>query len=101
MDAFCALQPQLTYLDAMADNERVSRRAAAREAEDAPAESEARAVTMAVKSVDDEEMDMGEIAKKLKEMQDERWVELEWVDEEVRRLLSAHRLTANENRTDW
>jgi hypothetical protein len=67
-------------LDAVVDNERNSTRAAgAAEA----GESEARAVNLAVKSVDDEELDMTDVGKTLKAMQEESWQRLDWVDEDV------------------
>ena len=85
MDAFCALQPQLHHLDALADNERASKRVAGRDTDINAPEPEAKAVTMAVKGTEDEEeLDMGEVAKTLRAMQEEPWQQLEWVDEDVR-----------------
>lgn len=66
----------------MADNERVSSRAQ-REAENPTPESEARAVNMAVKSTDSEELDMGLMARDLREIHEEPWQQLEWIDEDV------------------
>ena len=85
----CALQPQLHHLDALADNERTGRRvaaAAARDAEDGVAvpEPEARAVNLAIKGTDEEELDVGGVGAALRAMQEEKWEALEWVDEDVR-----------------
>ena len=87
----CALQPQLHHLDALADNERATRRAAAaaaaRDAEDGGAaapEPEARAVNLAIKGTDEEELDVGGVGTALRAMQEEKWEALEWVDEDVR-----------------
>lgn len=70
-------------MDAFSDNERASTRTAAREGEAVPQESEARAVNVAVKSADEEELDMTDVGKTLRVMQEERWQQLEWVDEDV------------------
>ena len=96
VDAICSLQPQFAFLDAMVENERVSSRAAA------PAEhveSEARAVNLAVKSIDDEDLDMSEVGKTLKAIQEERWQSLEWIDEDVNFSMSIRISLANSFRT--
>ena len=76
------LQPNFLHLDAVADTEKASSRAQ-READNPAPESEARAVNMAAKSTDTEELDMSDIAKELREMQEEPWQRLEWIDEDV------------------
>ena len=81
MDAVCSLRPQFHHLDAITDNEKVSGRGGG--GDHGPQESEARAVNMAVKSTDDEELDMGEVGKTLRTIQEESWQHLDWVDEEV------------------
>jgi len=81
VSTFCMLTPQFHHLDALADNEKASARAQ-REAENPVQESEARAVNVAVKSTDNEELDiMGQVAKELREIEEEPWQRLEWVDE--------------------
>jgi len=67
----------------MSDNEKASNRAM-KDAENPAAESEARVVNMAVKSTDTEELDMGQVAKQLREIEEEPWQRLEWIDEDVR-----------------
>ena len=84
VSAFCSLTPQFHHLDAITDNERASSRAQ-READNPPPETEARAVNMAVKSTDNEELDMGQVAKELRDIDEEPWQELEWIDEDVSR----------------
>ena len=54
-----------------------------RDAENPGPESEARVVNMAVKSTDSEELDMGHISKQLREIEEESWQRLEWIDEDV------------------
>ena len=76
------MTPQFHHLDAIVDNDRASTRAQ-REAENPPPETEARAVNMAVKSNDNEELDMGQVAKELRDIDEEPWQELEWIDEDV------------------
>lgn len=66
----------------MNDNEKASNRAM-KEAENPAPESEARVVNMAVKSTDTEELDMGQVAKQLREIEEEPWQRLEWIDEDV------------------
>ena len=82
VSAFCSLSPQFHHLDALNEIERASSRAQ-REAENPAPESEARAVNMTVKSTDNEELDMGQVAKQLRDIEEEPWQHLEWVDEEV------------------
>jgi len=83
ISAFCSITPQFHHLDAMSDNEKASNRAM-KDAENPAAESEARVVNMAVKSTDTEELDMGQVAKQLREIEEEPWQRLEWIDEDVR-----------------
>lgn len=47
-------------------------------------------MNMAVKSTEDEELDMSDMARTLREMQEEKWQRLEWVDEEVNYPIYAH-----------
>ncbi|MCJ1403513.1 hypothetical protein MMC11_006736 [Xylographa trunciseda] len=89
VSAFCSLTPQFHHLDAMTDNERASTRAL-REAENPPPETEARAVNMAVKSNDNEELDMGQVAKELRDIDEEPWQELEWIDEDDARAFETY-----------
>ncbi|MCJ1394553.1 hypothetical protein MMC18_007432 [Xylographa bjoerkii] len=89
VSAFCSLTPQFHHLDAMTDNERASNRAQ-REAENPPVEAEARAVNMAVKSNDNEELDMGQVAKELRDIDEEPWQELEWIDEDDARAFETY-----------
>ena len=77
-----SLQPIFHHLDALTDNERLSTRVQ-HDTDDVPQESEARAVNMTVKSTDEEELDMSDIAKELREMQEELWQRLDWIDENV------------------
>ncbi|MCJ1249852.1 hypothetical protein MMC30_007078 [Trapelia coarctata] len=81
VSAFCSLTPQFHHLDAMTDNDRAFIRAT-RDAENPAPESEARVVNMAVKSTDSEELDMGQISKQLREIEEEPWQRLEWIDED-------------------
>jgi hypothetical protein len=76
------LQPQYHHLDAISDNEKLSMRAQ-RDIENPPQESEARTVNMAVKSTEDDDLDMSDIGRTLRLMQEGRWQHLEWIDEEV------------------
>lgn len=82
VDAICTLQPQFEHLDAITDNERTASRVAAAGDHPAP-ETEARAVSMAVQSTEDESMDMYSVGKQLRAMQEESWQRLEWFDEDV------------------
>ena len=87
VDSFASLRPQFHHVDAQTDNERSNSRAQ-RESEHPPVESEARAVNMAVKSIDDEEqLDMSHVGKVLRGIQEEAWTKFDWVDEEVRSTL--------------
>ncbi|MCJ1288029.1 hypothetical protein MMC26_007382 [Xylographa opegraphella] len=89
ISAFCSLTPQFHHLDAIVDIERASTRAQ-REAENPPPETEARAVNMAVKSNDNEELDMGQVAKELRDIDEEPWQELEWIDEDDSRAFETY-----------
>ena len=82
ISAFCSLTPQFHHLDATTDNEKAATRAQ-RETENPPPESEARVVNMAVKSTENEELDMGQVATELRDIEEEPWQRLEWVDEDV------------------
>ena len=81
-DAFCMLQPRFHHLDAIAENEKANSRMQ-REAEHGGPEPEARAINMAVKSTGEDELDKSDIAKWLREVQEEKWERLEWIDEGV------------------
>lgn len=85
IDAFCTLQPQYHHLDALADNAKSQSRAE-REAENPLPKSEARTINMAVKSTDEEDIDMGDMGRVLKTMREEEWQHLEWIDEKARPL---------------
>ena len=65
----------------MVDNEKANSRA---QREGLPAqETEARAVNVAVRSGEDEDLNTSEVSKILKTIQEEKWQDLEWVDEMV------------------
>ena len=49
-----------------------------------PPRQDARVVQMAVKTVDGDDFDMSQTMKTLKEIQEEKWRELEYMDENVR-----------------
>lgn len=82
VSAIVQMRPKLGHLDALADQEKTTSRAQ-RDDDYVEPESEARAVNMTVKSSDGEELDMSEIAKTLRAMQEEPWQRMSWVDEEV------------------
>ena len=82
----CSLQPLPHYLDALADLQRTNTRA---QRNGPSQEPEARAVNLAVKSTDDDELEVGEIGKRLREMQEEPWQRLEWVDQDVSLILAS------------
>lgn len=82
VSAFCSLTPQFHHLDAINDNDRASSRTT-KDAQNPGPESEARAVNMAVKSTDDEELDMNQISRQLRDIEEEPWQRLEWVDDDV------------------
>ena len=85
------LRPQFDHVDALRDKEKSNPRtdrAAEETAADEPEEREARAVNMAVKSVENlEELDlyggMSATNKLLKDIRDEPWQRLQWVDQDV------------------
>lgn len=77
------LRPQFHHVDAMTEQDRSSARGL-REVVNPPRQQEARAVQMAVKSVDGEDFDMSETMKTLKEIQEEKWKSLDYKDENVR-----------------
>jgi hypothetical protein len=52
-------------------------------AEHQTAEPEARAVNLTVKSTDQEQIDVNDIDRALREMQEEPWQCLDWIDESV------------------
>ena len=87
------LRPQLSHIDALHQQDKSAgrqERLFEEERPNSPIEKEAKAVNMAVKSVenkgdDDEDMygGMRETAKLLKLMRDEPWQRLTWVDQDV------------------
>ncbi|KAL2044412.1 hypothetical protein N7G274_003117 [Stereocaulon virgatum] len=90
IDAMVQLRPQFDHVDALRDREKSNHRAE-RAVEDAavdePEEIEARAVNMAVKSAENlEEMDlyggMSATNKLLKDIRDEPWQRLQWIDQD-------------------
>ena len=83
LDGMVQLRPQFHHIDAMAEQEKLSTRIQ-RDSENPPAEPEARAVNMSVKASESEELDMSQTAKILRARQDEKWVRLEYKDENVR-----------------
>lgn len=91
------LRPQFSHLDALREQDKATSRqeqAFEENVTDKSEEKEAKAVNMAVKSSenDDEDSDlygrMRETAKLLKEMRDEPWQRLTWVDQDVSELSS-------------
>jgi hypothetical protein len=81
VNAICSLQPQFPHLDASHENARIKQ--GPREGEAAAAESEARAINLTVKTGDGDELEMGDIGKTLRTLQEETWEKLEWYDEDV------------------
>lgn len=79
--AFVTLRPTLSHLDATDELQRRQLRSI-REDYDQP-EPEARAVNMTAQSADEEEMDMSDVSKSLRAIQEEPWVVGSWVDENV------------------
>ena len=79
--AFVTLRPTLSHLDAMDELHRRQLRSI-REDYDQP-EPGARAVNMTAQSADEEEMDMSDVSKSLRAIQEEPWVVGSWVDENV------------------
>lgn len=83
------LQPVFPHLDAVDDNNKPPRRAkrASTSKYTPPQDSEAQAVNMTFASADSDEEEAGPnastIAKLLKEIEEEPWTTLEWVDEDV------------------
>lgn len=53
-----------------------------------PPRQDARVVQMAVKTVDGDDFDMSQTMKTLKEIQEEKWRDLEYMDENVRIIAS-------------
>lgn len=80
------LQPVFPHLDAVTDINKPSRRAKRANA-NASQDSEAQAVNMTFASADSDEEELGpnasNTAKLLKEIEEEPWTRLEWVDEDV------------------
>lgn len=91
IDAMVQLRPQFDHVDALRDREKSNPRAdngAEETAADEPEEREARAVNMAVKSAENlEELDlyggMSTTNKLLKDIRDEPWQILQWIDQDV------------------
>lgn len=88
------LRPQFHHIDATAEQEKSSTKIQ-RDAENPPAETEARAVNMTVKASESEELDMSQTAKILRARQEEKWARLQYKDENVsiRPLVSRSGLT--------
>ena len=91
IDAMVQLRPQFDHIDALRDREKSNPRAdhgAEETTADEPEEREARAVNMAVKSAENlEELDlyggMSTTNKLLKDIRDEPWQRLQWIDQDV------------------
>ena len=86
LDAMVTLRPQFEHLDAIHDQQRIGARF--NHADDEKKESKAEDVNMTVKDTeDDEPVDlyggMPETLRILREMADEPWQRLEWIDSEV------------------
>ena len=92
MDAIVQLRPQFSHLDAITEARGEARRLQTRSErpdnrDNVEPEPEARAVNMAVKSTEGNEEDMyggmRVTAKLLRDMRDEPWQRLAWVDQDV------------------
>ncbi|KAL9112221.1 MAG: hypothetical protein Q9187_007801 [Circinaria calcarea] len=87
------LQPVFPHLDAVTDNNKPSGRAKRANA-NASQDSEAQAVNMTFASADSDEEELGpnagSTAKLLKEIEEEPWTRLEWVDEDDPRAYAAY-----------
>lgn len=91
IDAMVQLRPQFDHVDALRDREKSNPRVdhgAGETAADEPEEREARAVNMAVKSAENlEDSDlyggMSTTNKLLKDIRDEPWQRLQWIDQDV------------------
>lgn len=102
MDAIVQLRPQFSHLDSLNEAKKTMFRSERTAAERGPdirdkveQEPEARAVNMAVKSTaegSEEDMygGMRVTAKFLRDMRDEPWQRLTWVDQDVRNLDNCH-----------
>ena len=88
MDAIVQLRPQFSHLDALYESKKVPRERGPDNRDHVEPEPEARAVNMAIKSSEGSEEDMyggmRVTAKLLREMRDEPWQRLTWVDQDVR-----------------
>ncbi|KAI9827201.1 MAG: hypothetical protein M1832_005338 [Thelocarpon impressellum] len=80
VDSIVQLRPQFHHVDAVVEQERSSAKGQ-RELANPPRPQEARAVQMAVKSVDGEDFDMTQTMKTLKEIQEEKWRRMDYADE--------------------
>lgn len=101
MDAIVQLRPQFSHLDSVNEVKKTMFRSERPAAERAPdirdnveQEPEARAVNMAVKSTEGSEEDMyggmRVTARFLRDMRDEPWQRLTWIDQDVSRLDNFH-----------
>ena len=85
VDSIVQLRPQLSHLDALQDLENSVARNQ-RDLDNGGEPSEARAINMSVKSAENEDMDLSIVAKTLRNMAEEPWQPLRWIDEEVKHL---------------
>ena len=76
------MSPTFQHIDALIDHEKTSAKSLL-SGDGLPASAEARAVNATVKSADDEELDIASHAQMLRQIEEETWQNLEWVDESV------------------
>ena len=86
IDSVVQLRPQFHHVDAASEQERSSAKSQ-RDAANPPRAQEARAVHMTIKSVDGEDFDMTQTMKTLKEIQEEKWKRMDYLDENASRLV--------------
>ena len=81
VDSIVQLRPQFHHVDAVTEQERLSAKGQ-REAINPPRQ-DARVVQMAVKTADGDDFDLSQTMKTLKNIQEEKWQDLEYRDENV------------------
>ncbi|KAI9795564.1 MAG: hypothetical protein M1833_006964 [Piccolia ochrophora] len=79
INAHAQLRPQFHHIDATVEQQRASARLERDIAN--PRQQEARAVQMTVKAADGDDMDMSDTFKTLRAAQEEKWVALDYADE--------------------
>ena len=89
LDAMVQLRPLFTHLDALTDQDKSTLTSKLRSGmENPPPETEAKAVNMRAKSTEEDDTDSlgytSRTTKILKDMREEPWQRLSWIDSEVR-----------------